>query len=164
MLGSSLEDDIAIGSPTCVHRRSQLQGIRHSQRSHDLRKQLLARLADCGSLIHNTAGAIFSDPEVFEEPEKFDPLRWFKPELSESKVFDLIFGSARVSLFINNPPQIIILKKPIAEGLPRTTSRQELDCKHAHLRQESADISSEPEHDEHPLGVQHISLHRPAHR
>ena len=42
------------------------------------------------------AGAITHDSGTFEDPQVFRPERWFKPELRDEQMFDLMFGTGGV--------------------------------------------------------------------
>ena len=44
-------------------------------------------------------GGIFHDPEVFPEPEEFNPDRWLQEDMKSDRTYDLVFGTGRVRLW-----------------------------------------------------------------
>lgn len=44
----------------------------------------------------SATGGVFHDPEVFPEPDEFNPDRWLQDHAKSDRTYDLVFGTARV--------------------------------------------------------------------
>lgn len=129
------------------------------------------RCSFLGSFNHFVIGGINHDPDIFEDPENFNPDRYMRSEYGTKPGIDekdfrhtLIFGAGRVSYLVNitssSLMHVIIILQRICSGMHLANNSIVRKFNHFVLTEISYDPSTDAEYYELCLGFRLLARYQ----